>query len=172
MKSNSSLILERVTSVAVIVVALVVIVNYFNKSHGGYTLRAPTTQELTGTHVDLKSFRIVPSKTNLIIALSTSCHFCEEETSFYRDISKTRTPQLTSLLAIFPQEEGEAHEYLENHGIAVDAVQSKPLSTYGIDATPTLLMVDSTGTVIRSWVGSLEVSEKLRVLDQIRNGSS
>lgn len=67
-------------------------------------------------------------------------------------------------MAILPQSSDEAQKYLNDHGISTDEVrQSVPGAVYA-RATPTLIMVDKTGTVVESWVGKLPPEKEAAVL--------
>jgi hypothetical protein len=106
-----------------------------------------------------------------VLALSTTCHFCEQDTDLYRDLSQIPTTGKTRIFAVFPQRASDAALYLDQHGIRVDSVRSSALSDYKVSATPTVLLVDASGTVADAWVGSLEGNQKSRVLDEVRKAS-
>jgi thioredoxin-related protein len=170
MKSKSSTILEYITSIAVVAVATVVLITYFTRAH--VSSLPDQAYALRGTHIDLTKFKATPAKLNIVLALSTACHFCEEDTDLYRDLSQIRATGQTRLFAVFPQKATEATLYLDQHGIRTDAVQSSSLSDYKVHATPTILLVDASGNVTDAWVGSLEESQKSKVLDQVRKAST
>jgi hypothetical protein len=170
MKSKRSTIFEYVTNAAVLAVAIVVLATYFTKAHTGPT--SGQGRVLRGAHIDLTKFGVTPAKLNIVLALSTTCHFCEENTDFYRDLAQIPTAGKTRLFAVFPQKAADATLYLDQHGIRVDSIRSSPLSDYKVSATPTILLVDERGTVTDSWVGSLEKDQRSKVLDEVRKAST
>ena len=169
MKSKTSVAFERVTNIAVIAAAAVILLTYF----GGFrtSTLADRARALRGSRVDLTKFDGPSGRLNVLLGLSTSCHFCEEESDFYKSISQLPLPERPRLLAVFPQQKDEATRYLESHGIRVDDVRSDALTDYRIGATPTILIVDAKGTVTNAWVGQLDPAEKSEVMDRIRKGS-
>jgi len=88
----------------------------------------------------------------LVVAISSSCHFCTESAAFYRDI-RARTRIHT--IAVLPQSVNEGRNYLNNLGVQVDEVLQAPLSSIDVSGTPTLILVGRDGTVIRTWLGKL-----------------
>lgn len=59
------------------------------------------------------------------------------------------------LLALLPQSVMEGKQYLEKLGVPVDDLRQVQLQSIGVTGTPTLLLVDSTGTVVDVWAGKL-----------------
>jgi hypothetical protein len=167
---KSKRLLEYLTNVAVIAMALVVIATYFNRQHP----KSPNegAPSLRGSHIDLSTFDTSPAKLNVVLALSTTCHFCEQNIDLYRDLSNVITGSGTRLLAVFPQGKAEASHYLDQHGIRVDGLRSGALSDYRITLTPTILFVDASGKVTDAWVGELEKDEKAKLIDQIRKATA
>lgn len=54
-----------------------------------------------------------------------------------------------------PQTFDEAQRYLNEHGISADEIKQTSLNNINVRGTPTLIMVDRSGTVLQSWVGKL-----------------
>ncbi len=171
MKSKIPTIFEYATNIAIVAVAAVVLVTYFTRTHVSSSSSAPAAT-LRGSHIDLTKFSSTPAKLNVVLALSTTCHFCEQDADLYRGLSQIQTTGKTRLFAVFPQKTADASLYLDQHGIRVDSVQSSSLSDYKISATPTILFVDSRGMVTDAWVGSLEEKQKSKVLDEVRKAST
>jgi thiol-disulfide isomerase/thioredoxin len=96
------------------------------------------------------------SKTDhtLLLALSTTCHFCTESAPFYQKLQREKGDHVR-LVALLPQPLQESRNYLDKLGITVDDVAQSPLNSVGVSGTPTLLFIDNQGAVIDSWVGKL-----------------
>ena len=104
----------------------------------------------------------------LLLALSTSCHFCTESAPFYRRLMKDHGE--TRLIALFPQESAEGERYLSNLSIKVDEVEQASFGDLGISGTPTLLLIDSGGKVIKKWEGALPPISESEVIGQLNEG--
>ena len=117
----------------------------------------PGTKILTPTIDWSKSDRTI------VLALSTTCHFCTDSAPFYQQLAHDKRGDVR-IVALFPQTVHEGRTYLENLGIKVDEVTQSPLNAVGAAATPTLLLVDRQGTVVDSWVGKLSngIAEEVR----------
>jgi hypothetical protein len=103
----------------------------------------------------------------LLLVLSTTCRYCTESSPFYQRLAQQKAGHDVRLIALLPQSNVEAQQYLNNHGISVDEVrQSVPGAAYA-RATPTLIMVDRIGTVIESWVGKLPPEKEAEVLGRL-----
>lgn len=108
------------------------------------------------------------SEKTLIMALSTTCHFCAESTPFYQKLVGQRTGRSdVRLVAVMPQPVDEARHYLSEHAINVDEVRQASLNSISVRGTPTLVLVDGTGAVVRSWVGKLPPEREIEVVDTI-----
>jgi rhodanese-related sulfurtransferase len=91
----------------------------------------------------------------LVMALSTSCHFCSESAPFYRDLLARQARGHWSAVAILPQRTEMALAYFRQNRYVVDNVRSMSLADLGVSATPTLLLVDARGMLEQAWIGQL-----------------
>jgi thioredoxin-related protein len=124
----------------------------------------------SGTKLSLDGVDWQKSDKTLLMALSTSCRFCAESLPFYRKIAQQKERGKSfRLIAMFPQSIAESREYLDENRISVDEILQAPRHALFIRATPTLILVDNTGSVIRSWVGKLSPDEEIEVLNNLRN---
>ena len=105
------------------------------------------------------------SKQTLLLAVSSTCHFCTESASFYKQLAKERGS--TRLVAVFPQPITEGRNYLEALGVTVDEIRQAPFNSLNVQATPTLILIDSNGLVIKSWIGKLEEEQQHEVLNKM-----
>lgn len=96
----------------------------------------------------------------LVLAISTTCHFCKDSVPFYRKLGGTDV----KTLAVLPQSVAEAQQYLGNAGVRVDEVRQVSLSALGVRGTPTLLIVNDAGVVTDVWVGKLPPDQENQVL--------
>jgi hypothetical protein len=106
----------------------------------------------------------------LVLALSKSCRFCEESVPFYRKLTalKNSSPQGLRLVAVLPDKQEEAEAYLKGNGIGVDAVISMPISSLGLQGTPTLLLLDGQNKLEEIWVGKQSEADETQVIDRLK----
>jgi thiol-disulfide isomerase/thioredoxin len=119
-----------------------------------------------GTKISLPGFDFSKSGRTLLLALSTTCHFCSESAPFYQKLQREKRDNVR-MVALLPQPLAESHAYLEKLGIKLDDVTQGPLSAVGVSGTPTLLLIDSQGAVLQSWVGKLSETAAEEVRGQV-----
>jgi hypothetical protein len=101
----------------------------------------------------------------LLLALSTTCHFCTQSSPFYQRVVKERGD--TQLIVIVPQAADEGQSYLKRLRVDINDVRQASLGDIGVSGTPTLILVDSTGVVADSWVGALTPDKENEVISQL-----
>ncbi len=126
------------------------------------------TSMAPGTKISLPGIDWKQSTSTLVLALSTTCHYCSESASFYQQLVNQHNPQVR-LLAVLPQPQSDSSVYLNDLGVEVDSVQAQ-LASIGVSGTPTLILVDNDGAVKDSWVGKLSQDEAVNVLKQLNAG--
>ena len=116
-----------------------------------------------GTKIVLPAIDWTKSDRTLLLALSTTCHFCSESAPFYQKLRQEKQDNVR-LVALFPQAVQESRAYLDKLGVQVDDITQAPLSAVGASGTPTLLLLDNQGAVTESWVGKLsdKAAEEVR----------
>ena len=174
--------LEVLANIAVITTSLVVctvlIRRYLLPSNRRAAVSAPTgTNPISpnprqpsiapGIKIVLPTVDWTKSNRTVVLALSTSCHFCAESAPFYQNLAKEKRADVR-ILALFPQSLQDSHSYLDKLGINVDDVVQSPLSAIGVSGTPTLLLLDKDGAVIDSWVGKLSDVVAEEVMSRVR----
>jgi len=68
---------------------------------------------------------------------------------------------------VFPQSVENSRNYLNKLGVSLSDVVQSSLASLGVSRTPTLLLIDSEGSVTDSWVGRLSDSDAAKVIAQI-----
>lgn len=102
----------------------------------------------------------------LVLALRKGCHFCEDSAPFYQRL-KTQQQQGgpdSSIVAVFPDTVDTVKEVVQAEGLRMHALAGVPLEKLKVSATPTLLLVDRSGTVLKAWIGMLSPREELEVM--------
>lgn len=131
---------------------------------------SPNTQQRPsiqpGTKISLPGIDWSKSTRTVVLALSTTCHFCSESAPFYQKLQQQK-PNGVRLVAVFPQSVENSRNYLNKLGVSVSDVVQSSLSSVGVSGTPTLLLINNEGSVTDSWVGKLSDSEAARVSARI-----
>jgi hypothetical protein len=119
-----------------------------------------------GTKISLPGIDWSKSTRTVVLALSTTCHFCSESGPFYQKLQQQK-PSSVRLIAVLPQPVEDSRNYLSKLGVSVADVVQSSLPSVGVSGTPTLLLIDNQGAVTDSWVGKLSDSEVAKVIAQI-----
>ena len=119
-----------------------------------------------GTKISLPGIDWSRNTRTIVLALSTTCHFCSESGPLYQKIEEQK-PSNVGLIAVLPQPLEDSRSYLNKLGVKTPNVVQGSLSSIGVSGTPTLLLVDNNGSVVASWVGKLEDAEAARVMEQL-----
>jgi hypothetical protein len=117
-----------------------------------------------GTKLSLQGVDWSQSNQNLVLALSTGCHFCSESASFYRQLIPSATRNRIRVFAVLPQAVSDSRSYLEKLGVPVPEVVQSPLGAMSVSATPTVLLVDRNGRIRKAWVGKLGLEQERQVI--------
>jgi hypothetical protein len=163
---NISQKLDVLASVCVIVVACVLGVIGYRSLRPGSPSRGHGIE--VGSHVSIKNIDWKSSSATLVMALSTKCHFCSESGPFYQELT-TRLSEKSGIhqLAIFPQSAPEGLDYLKSLRVNISDVRHQDFSSIPISGTPTLLLVDKTGTVTEKWTGKLAAKQQATLLQSL-----
>ncbi len=139
----------------------------------GPATAAASIQSVAGTSLkhSLPDIDWAKNHRTLVLAISTHCHFCTESAPFFKRIGKEKA-QNVKLLAVLPQPVQEARQYLDGEGVRVDDVRQASPQSIGVSGTPTLLLVDSSGTVSQVWRGKLGPSDEDMVIAALRSNAA
>jgi len=108
------------------------------------------------------------SSRNLVLALSTACHFCSESADFYRSLVPSATNAGVQVVAVLPQPIPDGRTYLEKLGVTVPEIFQSSLDSIGVSGTPTLLVLDQQGRIQKAWVGKLRPDQEQQVVAALR----
>lgn len=102
----------------------------------------------------------------LVLGLRKGCHFCEDSAPFYQRLIAQQQQGGSNfpIVAVFPDTDDTVKEVLHSEGLGVRAFAGVPLETLKISGTPTLLLVDRSGTVLNTWIGVLSPRQELEVM--------
>lgn len=121
----------------------------------------------SGTKLSGRNWFMSPQ--TLVLVLSADCKYCTASAPFYRRVvTHTSSSRHTKLLALFSQSSNEGQKYLQDLEIKIDEVEQTTLRALGVKGTPTLILVDANGIVIRSWEGLLPPEAEDEVLASVK----
>jgi thioredoxin-related protein len=174
MKSDIQRKLELAANVAIIITAsllcLVLVKSYLISQPPPTTNSVASNninQVQAGTELSIPGIDWAKNKRTLLLALSTTCHFCTESGPFYQRLVKGHGA--TQLIAVMPQAVEEGRQYLKKLGVEINEVKQVSMSTLGLSGTPTLVLVDNNGKVANVWVGALSPNMENEVLSQLQS---
>jgi hypothetical protein len=158
--------IEVAANVAIIAVALllglVLIKNYLIVKQP----ENPAVRATKNAEISLPGVNWSKNSQTLVLAVSSTCHFCTESAPFYRQLAEAHSR--TRLIAVLPQSSEEGKLYLEGLGVAVDEIKQTPLSSINVSGTPTLILVNNEGVITDTWVGKLQAAQEAEVLSKAR----
>lgn len=157
-------LLERITNLAVIAVAVVFIFAFLRHDFSAHQM---PDSSFHAKSVSMSSITATPARMNLVLGISTVCRFCEQNIGFYQKLSTLEKPGALAFYTVFPQSASEAQAFLKQKDIHPTGVVSSSLATYKINGTPTLLLVNSSGKVVDFWVGALDSAKQAAVIHKI-----
>ncbi len=103
---------------------------------------------------------------SLVLVLKKGCHFCEDSAPFYQRLAAKQQEDRsnTAIVAVFPDAADTVNEVVQLEGLGVRALPGVPLETLKVSGTPSLLLVDRSGTVLNTWIGMLSPRQELEVM--------
>lgn len=161
--------LDTVANIAIILVCVIAaVVLIRNQFFPPRPPGAPAQVEKGERFDQLKAVVPAGSDRALVVAVSPTCHFCDESIPFYKQIIDQRNQKdsRVKVIAAVPSEEAKAEEARKfaSGGATPDGMVNMDFSAIKVPGTPTLLLVDSDGKVLDVWVGKLDEGREKEVL--------
>ena len=155
--------LEISANVAILIVAIIVIRNFvWSRWQPKQQFEGP----MVGSKMSLPSVNWHDG-TTLVLALQQGCRYCEESAAFYRRLRDQRSGSRPRMVAVVPGDKAEVARYLSEREIVVDDIINLSLSDISVSGTPTLLLVDRSGTVSGVWIGKLDARKETEAAQRI-----
>jgi hypothetical protein len=164
-------ILDGATSLAVLAVCVLILVQAVRSKErtlapqpdasAASARLAPGDQLQPIAGVDLTK-----SQRTLVMAIQSSCHFCTESMTFYRELSRQKGAS-TRLVVVAPDDPAAAKQYVASHGFSPDAIATSDLPAMNVAGTPTLLLVNPSGVIERVWMGKLTPAREKEVMAEV-----
>jgi hypothetical protein len=125
-------------------------------------------QPAIGARVTLAGVDWSKADRTLVLALSTTCHFCSESAPFYKRLLTDASSHGVRALAVLPQPIDSSRAYLAGLGVPLPNIIQRSLGEIDVAATPTLLIVDARGNIQKAWVGKLAADREEQVIAAVR----
>jgi hypothetical protein len=129
--------IELIANLSIIVVAVLLCIvsvkSYIIPAPVQNSAAAPTeARKITkrGDPVTLSGVDWQKNGRTLLLALSTTCHFCTQSGPFYQRIVKEHGN--AQLVALVPQAVDEGQDYLKKLGVIIDDVRQVSLDSLGL----------------------------------------
>lgn len=159
-KSNP---LEVAANILTIVVALV----FLGLIAERYVFRgkAEPKSPIIGDTVKVDGFDPSRHPKNVLLILRKGCRFCEESVGFYKDLIARSSLNNVQVLVVFPENTPDLKNYLTGLGLTEISILFAELSSLDVDGTPTIIVTDTAGTILGTWLGILSEERKTEVMN-------
>lgn len=150
--------LETATNIAVLVAAVFVVIYFANLSLGGTRSAEDDGGPPVGMRLaSMNGYEWSAHQRTLVLALRTDCEYCEASMPFYKRLAAAAREEgaVFGVLSAFPQDAAEVERLQSRVGLQMRTVANADLHALGVSGTPTLILVDSRGTVLKTWTGQL-----------------
>ncbi|HEV2853961.1 MAG TPA: hypothetical protein VHC97_14265 [Thermoanaerobaculia bacterium] len=162
--------LDTLANIAIIVVcAIAAFVLIRNQFFPPRPPGAPPQVEKGEQFEQLKAVVPAGSQRALVVAVSPTCHFCNDSMPFYKRLIDERNQKGSQVkfVAAVPNEQAKAEESQKfaSAGAQPDSMVNLDFASVKVPGTPTLLLVDNTGKVLDVWVGKQDEKGEQDILE-------
>jgi thioredoxin-related protein len=121
-----------------------------------------------GSKISLPGVDWASNQQTLVLVLEKKCPYCRESAPFYQQLAREAgQKRRVRLIAVLPQDVGEAKEYLSSLNVPIDEVRQSSVEALGVKGTPTLILLNEKGEVRQSWPGKLPPEQETEVLKRL-----
>ena len=107
------------------------------------------------------------ARSTVLVALSPQCHYCKESLPFYQRIIALGDRGVRVVFIFDEAQAGGYRAFLAESGVTPSEVKVVKFAQYGIQGTPTLVVVDDKGRLARSRVGRLSLQQEADVVSML-----
>lgn len=172
-ETNLRVRFEEYTSIAsglAIVLVFVVIAGLLAQ---GYVRRSWQERQLQAAQevavASIPSINLGDYQKTLVLLVNVDCGFCSRSLPFYQRVIEATAVNgnKTQIVALFPNAESEVSTYIARNRLTCRYLHRVDFSKFGIVGTPTVLLADKDGKIVRSWEGQLPTDQEDEVLQAI-----
>lgn len=164
MKQKLSIASDIAVIAVAVLIAVVVVKNYLLPPS-----RPPALVRVGDTLSDVQSLGLSAAhKKHLLVVLKKGCPYCEGSAPLYKELAQLETSGQTDvkMVAVFEDPVDVARSLLQAEDVQMEAIGGVSPDKLRIGVTPTLMLVDEGGRVIRVWEGLLsrKAEEELKAV--------
>jgi thioredoxin-related protein len=166
--------LDTVANIAIIVtcaVALALMVNRFFFNKPTAPAGGPPQVEVGEQFDQIRQVLPAGSQKALVVALSPTCHFCNESMPFYKRLIEERNQKGSGvkIIAAVPADAAKAEEAQKfaAAGVQPDSLVTVDFASIKVPGTPTIMLVDNQGKVLDVWVGKQDSGGEGKIIDTL-----
>lgn len=113
------------------------------------------------------------SDLNVVLALRWDCPYCKASLPLYRrilDLAGKSGSRIT-VQVVTREDPVRLREFLKAEGLNIESISRKSLADLGVMGTPTILLVDSSGTIQDELIGLLPAERADALIRNLANGN-
>jgi thioredoxin-related protein len=149
-------IIDKIANIALIIACAVVIGEYgYRQVH-----KPAKTHALfnPGERIQAAASVASGSDRSLILAVSSTCHFCKESMQTYKQVTAAAHAAGARIVAISSEPTITNRAFLASNGVFVDSVLTTEESGFRVPTVPSMILMRKDGSVIDSWTGLADSS--------------
>jgi len=138
-------------------------------------LGAPAKSEdgpVKGARIQLHDVHFENATKSLIFVLNDACSFCKASAPFHRSVAELSRSHGVQTIAIMGTPKEQVLSYLREYSISVAVAAQALPPELGVRAVPTLILVDRSGVVLKTWHGQLTENQQKDVIKSVEEGTS
>ena len=163
--------IELVANILIIVVALLLggtlAQKYFFAAPSAASGKPPRLEPKIGSAMNVPDVNWSQQPKTLVLALQSSCHFCNDSAPFYKRVIESVKDKNVKLVAVFPTAIEESAAHLQKLGLTNMEVKQSSLGGLQVSGTPTLILTNDKGEVTDYWVGKLTPDKETEVINKL-----
>jgi hypothetical protein len=106
----------------------------------------------------------------ILVAMRIGCRPCQDSIPFYKKLA-TVVDDRTRIVLLFGESPERVRNYSATEGLNLQTIAEAPIRALGVSGTPTLILVDGSGTVVKTWTGFLSPTGQQEVIAIVSNRS-
>jgi len=164
---------EKYSSVASVVAIILVIVVIAGLLVQGYVRRSWQARQSQAAQqaalASIPRINLSDYQKTLVLLLNVDCGFCLRSLPFYQRVMQATAVNgnRTQIIALFPNAESEVSTYITRNKLTCRYLHGVDFSKFRVSGTPTILLADKDGNIVRSWEGQLPTEKEDEVLQAI-----
>lgn len=156
--------LNRFANIAVILIALAAVLTVIQRFVPRQDISAVPAYR-PGERIAINGLSVAGP--TLLIGTRSSCRYCTESLAFYRRLQEVADVKKVWVAA---GEDISANKaYLQSNGLMAEVVLSADAAGLTkLSSTPTLILLDRTGTIVDVWIGKLGAESEGEVISKLK----